>query len=200
MIVLIVCEVVFGLLFLYAHKKGMIAGKKDRLPMIVALQALCIAFSAISFLTDAEMITLLVYAITSEIGALIAFHDLKTKTIDPLLIIGLFIAGLIYSFNRSEPFYFSIAASAFVFLLLFAIYHFGKKQMGFGDVKLIAAYAFLWGFPAVFTVLFYSLILSLLAGGILILMKKGDRKTELPFAPFLLAGHIISFILNLGIG
>ena len=84
---------------------------------------------------------------------------------------------------------------AVYFLLCFAY----PAGMGFGDVKLTGVLGLYlgwlgWGSLAV------GLFLGFLLGGVfgiaLILVKKGGRKTAVPFGPFMLAGALIAILVG----
>ncbi|MFP3895319.1 MAG: prepilin peptidase [Anaerolineales bacterium] len=61
----------------------------------------------------------------------------------------------------------------------------GVDAMGFGDVKLAAFCGLVVAFPGILIAVFGSFILGGLVGGILLASGMADRKTPVPFAPFL---------------
>ena len=61
----------------------------------------------------------------------------------------------------------------------------GVDAMGFGDVKLAAFCGLVTGFPGVLMAIFGSFILGGLVGALLLASGLADRKTPIPFAPFL---------------
>jgi leader peptidase (prepilin peptidase)/N-methyltransferase len=80
------------------------------------------------------------------------------------------------------------------------------KGMGVGDVKLAFFMGLILGFPDILTALFLSFFLGAALGTMLIILKKRDFKSEIPFAPFLVTGtflamffgkEIINFYFNL---
>ncbi|MEK7124261.1 MAG: prepilin peptidase [Patescibacteria group bacterium] len=64
--------------------------------------------------------------------------------------------------------------------------------MGFGDVKLAVLLGLLLGFPNVLAGLFLAFFFGAIIGLIIILLKKGGLKSQLPFAPFLILGSFIA--------
>jgi leader peptidase (prepilin peptidase)/N-methyltransferase len=68
------------------------------------------------------------------------------------------------------------------------------KGMGLGDVKLALALGLLFGWPGGIILAGISFVLGGLAGLALILFKKKNRKSVLPFAPFLGLGAFIFFL------
>ena len=83
-------------------------------------------------------------------------------------------------------------AVGFVILLLIAIV--SRGGMGWGDVKLAALIGLATGFPLVF----FSLIMGAIIGGIvavaLIIAKKKTRRETIPFGPFLALAAMITLL------
>ena len=68
------------------------------------------------------------------------------------------------------------------------------RGMGMGDVKLAALIGLLVGFPQVLIALLSTSILGgVVAGGLLLVKLKG-RKDPIPFAPFLIAGLVVTML------
>lgn len=61
-------------------------------------------------------------------------------------------------------------------------------QVGMGDAKLFACISLYLGFGGTLIVLIYAMIFAALAGLTLLLFKRADRRTPIPFVPFVLAG------------
>lgn len=70
------------------------------------------------------------------------------------------------------------------------------NSVGFGDVKLLGVMGLYLGAFNVWSPVFMTLILLFIAGLYLLFFKKADRKTEIPLAPFLLAGTVLAAILT----
>ncbi|MEU3527012.1 A24 family peptidase [Streptomyces sp. NPDC038707] len=69
--------------------------------------------------------------------------------------------------------------------------------MGFGDVKLAAGTGAVlgwYGWSAVLLGTFAAFLLGALYGGALVLARRADRKTGVPFGPFLLAGTLAGLL------
>lgn len=69
-----------------------------------------------------------------------------------------------------------------------------ERWMGSGDIKIGLGFGFLLGYPRALLFLFLSFIIGATVGVLLLLLKKGKLKSEVPFAPFLIAAAIISLI------
>jgi len=76
-----------------------------------------------------------------------------------------------------------------LFLLVYLI---SKKGLGGGDVKFMAAAGLYLGFSGTIPAILYGTVLAAVAGLILILLKKINRKDTMPLAPFLFVGIMIT--------
>lgn len=77
-----------------------------------------------------------------------------------------------------------------LYLLLFLV---NPAGMGFGDVKLAPTLGFVlgwYGWPVVFAGTFLGFLLGAVAGVVLIASRRADRKTPIPFGPFMLVGAL----------
>jgi len=88
------------------------------------------------------------------------------------------------------------------------------RWIGFGDAKLAIPLAFLAGYPGVFSMIVLSFwvgaLVSMTLLGIQYLLKRGQirlpifgslltMKSEIPFAPFLIAGFILSYFYGVDV-
>jgi len=72
------------------------------------------------------------------------------------------------------------------------IYLLSKGEwLGFGDVKLALLMGLLVGFPGVLIALFSATFLGSIVGIILVLLGKKSWRSQVPFAPFLVAGSFV---------
>jgi leader peptidase (prepilin peptidase)/N-methyltransferase len=80
------------------------------------------------------------------------------------------------------------------FVILFLIAIVSRGGMGWGDVKLAALIGLATGFPLVF----FSLIMGAILGGIvavaLMIVKKKTRRETIPFGPFLVLAAMITLL------
>jgi len=82
------------------------------------------------------------------------------------------------------------------FCSLFAIAWIGEKifkkeAMGFGDVKLLGAIGAFLGWPAVVFTIVASSFLGSIVGITLIVLRRAERQSEIPFGPYIAAGALI---------
>jgi len=96
--------------------------------------------------------------------------------------------GDIYILGEIAGYFLSgIGASAF-FLFFFLISR--GKWMGFGDIKLALVIGLFLGFPGTITALFLAFLAGAIFGIIMIILGRKSIKSEVPFAPFLVAGSL----------
>lgn len=74
------------------------------------------------------------------------------------------------------------------------------RWMGFGDAKLAIGLGFLIGFPAIISATFLAFWSGAIVGIFLIMLKKiKGIKSEIPFAPFLVFGTLVTFLLEVNL-
>lgn len=76
-----------------------------------------------------------------------------------------------------------------IFLLAHAI---SKGGMGMGDVKTVMMCGLFLGLENVIGMIFWALVLSIIAGVTLMIAKKARLKSKLPMGPFFFGGAVIS--------
>lgn len=73
----------------------------------------------------------------------------------------------------------------------------GETGIGMGDAKLLAAIGGWLGYQAIFPTFFYGSILGSLFGvSAMILKKRLNLKSEIPFGPFLAVGALLHMFLS----
>lgn len=89
------------------------------------------------------------------------------------------------------------ALGAFAFMLVLKIFGdfiFKKESMGGGDIKLLAVYGLMFGFPMSVVSIFIAAIIGL---PISLVMLKKSSSHEIPFGPFLAIAAILIVLLKL---
>jgi leader peptidase (prepilin peptidase)/N-methyltransferase len=124
--------------------------------------------------------------------------DIGKREIPSILLIILSAIALIVEFflNKTAFFYclYGIIFSAAIF---FAIYLISKRGIGFGDMFYLIFYSALYGVFFTVNAFLYSFWLGALVLMIPLLLKKIDRKTRIPFVPFLFSGGFIALAASL---
>lgn len=84
-------------------------------------------------------------------------------------------------------------AGGLIFWLLgiLALIFFKKEGMGFGDVKLMASLGLFFGIKYILVIALVSFVFGAIIGGILLITKKKDGGSYIPFGPFIVIGAIL---------
>lgn len=85
------------------------------------------------------------------------------------------------------------AAGGGLFLLVYVI---SRKGLGGGDVKFMAAAGLFLGLGGTVAAIFLGTMLAAIFGGVMILLKKINRKDAIPLAPFLYAGILVAVFIT----
>lgn len=83
------------------------------------------------------------------------------------------------------------AMAAFTFFFLMVVIS-KEKWMGMGDAYLVILLGLILGWPQILLALMLAFALGALSGIILILLKKKKMGSQIPFAPFLILGSLIT--------
>ncbi|MFB0617005.1 A24 family peptidase [Streptomyces sp. AGS-58] len=148
---------------------------------------------------------LAVWLLLAPVGVLLAAVDLRVRRLPdpltlPLAAAALALLGLAallpeHAGHWPTALYGALALGAGYCVL----YLINPAGMGFGDVKLaVGSGAVLgwYGWPTVLLGTFAGFLLGALYGGALVLARRADRKTAVPFGPFLLAGTLAGALIG----
>lgn len=96
------------------------------------------------------------------------------------------------SFNFNYLFFVLLSAflASFFFLLIFLISK--GEWLGFGDVKLAIFLGLLLGWPNILVALFSAFFIGAIIGTGLIVLRRKNLKSAVPFAPFLVIGTFLA--------
>lgn len=143
----------------------------------------------------------------------IIFYDLKHKLVPTGFTLSLLIIGVAFEVYRvfnykifygsiDTLFWLDIFSGLLVALPFFLIYYFSKKRgIGFGDVLIYIGVGYMAGFIFGLSIFFISVWLGAIVSLLLILVypKKYNRKTAIPFAPFILISTILVAVFQIDI-
>ena len=116
--------------------------------------------------------------------------DFRKKEIPILLPIGGMLAGaVIQCMEGTAPFrwLFCLLPGACMLFLAF----FTGEKVGYGDGLFLCGLGLLEGCDSCLRDLMLGLVCAFPAGLVLLVRKKGNRETQIPFLPFLLGGHVL---------
>jgi len=165
---------------------------KNILPMVFCLATWAVAISFLLCNMEMGIATTTTFLLFT-IQLISSITDLYSRII-PLkmmifsLILGVLIFGIFYKPNTLIN---HILGGVTAFAVMNLLILISKKQVGGGDLSLMTVTGFFTGINIFFSILFVSIILTGMFSLFLVLAKKRSRKTEIPFAPFILLGTVI---------
>ncbi|MBX4200986.1 prepilin peptidase [Candidatus Parcubacteria bacterium] len=155
-------------------------------------------FLLVFFFSPANTIFDLVFLLYIAASLIVIFmYDLKHYLIpDKVLFpaIAVAFACRLLDFNSIFTYVLAALVAAGFFLAIFLASK--GRWMGFGDVKLAVLLGLLLGFPAILLCLFLSFLFGAIIGTVLIISNKKGLKSEVPFAPFLIAGASVTLFFG----
>ncbi len=148
-----------------------------------------------------RMTNVLLWITLISVGVPLSMMDIISRRLPNVLTSALFVlSAIIISISGIVDHASSRVISSFIDSLVlsisFLIVSFATRGgMGMGDVKLSAGIGLIAGFYGTQT-LFLSTLLSFILGALvgvaLLLLRKGNLKTTLPFGPFMIIGQLVA--------
>lgn len=116
--------------------------------------------------------------------------DLRKKEVNISLCISVALVGLIYEIFISKTDILSIILGILpgIFLMLTSIVT--NEEIGKGDAAILSIIGIFLGLKKTILVLIYALFSTIIIGGILLLIRKKNKKYKIPFVPFILFSYI----------
>ncbi|MEI7765202.1 MAG: prepilin peptidase, partial [bacterium] len=203
---------VFSFLFLKGRCKGCKTHISIQYPMVELITGLIfvglfLKFQDVFFFdTVGFTISYAYYATIFSLLMVIAVYDLKHKIIPDALALVLGILSFIglfffvnYNFSLHFPTILELLSGVLIALPFALMWLLSKgKWMGLGDAKLAISFGWLLGISAALSGLVLAFWTGALFGIMLIVFSKHyGMKSEVPFAPFLVFGVIVTFIFSL---
>ena len=166
--------------------------KKNIMPMVTCIATWVVAILFLFRNMEMGIATMSTF-ILMTIQLISSINDLYNRTIPINLMIfalalGLLICGIFYKTNALINCILGGIAAFAVMKLLIMI---SKRQVGGGDLALMTVTGFFAGINSFFSILFISIVLAGLYSLFLVFTKKGNKETEIPFAPFVLLGTVL---------
>jgi leader peptidase (prepilin peptidase)/N-methyltransferase len=193
---------VAGWLILRGRCRDCRAPISPRYPLVEAVTAALFAVMALRFGCDW---VLPAYLYLAAVGLALALIDLDCKRLPDALtlpsypVATVLLAAAALAGSESGSFVNALLGGAAMFAVYFALCFAYPAGMGFGDVKLagvLGMYTAWLGWGAWAVALFLGVFLGGLFGVALIAVKKGGRKTAVPFGPFMLLGALIATLVG----
>lgn len=192
----------------YLALRGRCARCRARIsPRYPLVELLCGALTALAAWRFGYGPTAVCAAVVGWFLIALAAIDLDHQLLPDLLTLPLLWLGLLASLSgwampgHSLPVLpaSAILGAALGYLALWSVYHAfrlltGKEGMGYGDFKLLAALGAWMGTQMLLPIVLLAAAVGALTGGVLILARRHQRGTPIPFGPFLAAAGWIAML------
>ena len=154
-------------------------------------------------------VDLLASAFLMSILIAVFFIDIDHRIIpDELVVTGLIAGGLIIIYNAFFPMkiyaegqwwdpilgMFAGSVTLMIVGLIGMIIYKTDEAMGGGDIKIFAPIGIFLGWRMTFVALLISIVLAGIISLILVALKVKDRKSTIPFGPFIVMGTLITYL------
>lgn len=145
---------------------------------------------------NGNILSTYIYMALSIILLIVFSIDYKVQLIPDeahIYIIVLSIINIIFNVNNIVDYILgALIGGGIFFLIAYGSYLILKKEgMGFGDVKLMASLGFLFGVKNILVVTLLSFLIGAIVGIVLLLTKKKDKSSYIPFGPFIVISVVI---------
>lgn len=169
--------------------------------IIISLLAAGSAYQLFSIITDPINIVKVILIMMGVISA--GCVDWREQRIPNMITaimavlgIGLLILGVVIGQEGAMAYiHSSVFATVVSVVILIILSLLTRHGIGNGDIKLIGAMAIAGGVNMVIGTLFFASILSAVAAMFLVLVKKMNIKSSIPFGPFIMFGCLITIIM-----
>lgn len=200
-----VCNHVLGVLdlvpvFSYIFLRGKCRYCKTKISPLYCLGELATGITlAYVYWLFGLSIDFVIHFVLGSILVILTITDLIEKIVPNKIVFAGLVLILLFRIISGENLAFYILSSIGVFIFLFLLMIASKDKLGGGDVKLYAVISLAIGAWKAFASIFFASFVALLITLPMILKKKMDRKTEIPFVPFIWVGVLISYIVEINL-
>jgi len=173
-----------------------------RYPLVEAGTAALFVIMAVRFGFSAELPA---YLYLAAIGVALAMIDIDVKRLPDVLTLPSYIVGAVLlggaaaAQGDADPLIRALLGGSAMFAAYFALCFAYPAGMGFGDVKLsgvLGLYTAWLGWDVWAAGLLFGFFLGGFFGIGIMLVKKGGRKTAVPFGPFMLIGALLAILVG----
>lgn len=137
-----------------------------------------------------------IYGLEGLLLLLAGLEDMRKKEIRVFYIIIMGLVALGGCFVRQNHSWYGALGGFLIGLCLIGISLISKEQIGKGDGMVIAALGILCGVRNTLGMVCFASLFMLIPAFVVMILKKGGKKTRLPFLPALFLGYIILFFLD----
>ena len=127
-----------------------------------------------------------------------AVKDFRKKELDIPVLGILVVAAMVMIFLGKDISVLNAIIGLAEGLLLILVSVMTKGQIGMGDGILLAACGLMLGGKDNMVMFFFACLSSAIVSVLIMIIKKADKKTTIPFVPFMIPGFLIMVLLSLG--
>lgn len=128
---------------------------------------------------------------------LISLIDIKSKIIpNKCILLGIALGAIVLVLNDNISIVDAFLGFVICGGIIATISIITKGDIGMGDAKLFGCIGIFFGLQTTLEIMLIATIISGLTGLILLTLKKVNRKTALPFAPFIFVGTMVIIIFS----
>lgn len=120
-----------------------------------------------------------------------AVTDMKKRQISLFTVPLFIIAGIAYQLWNEKADWVSLSAGIALAFFLLGLSFLSKQAIGFGDGLVVLVCAVFLGFAKSIVLVMGGFLLASFAGVVLLICKRANKKTPLPFVPFLMISYVI---------
>lgn len=179
-------------------------GKKGQLLLVASMGVLTVFMNMLLFGQNFQLPMQMNLTTAYALLAILAGIDYKRKLIPNIILGAGFLARallLVYEWAAFPELIKgtclnSAAGLLFGLFFLLLLSFLTRHGIGYGDVKMFAWLGFCVGVFDTYYILFYSVLAAAIAGVYLLLVKKVEKRKELPFAPFVFVGFYLVFSMK----
>lgn len=120
--------------------------------------------------------------------------DIRRKEIKIAYILGMSVVSIACIYMSEQRAVFDIVGGVSIGLCMIGLSLMTREQIGRGDGMVVAAVGAMLGIRSCVSVVCLASLLMAVVSIIILLLRKGNRNTRLPYIPALFAGYVIHMV------
>ncbi|GAA5416239.1 type 4 prepilin-like proteins leader peptide-processing enzyme [Paraliobacillus ryukyuensis] len=182
----------------YVFQLGRCKGCKQKISVLYPIIELFTGvLFALSYARLGLQFELIIALLLSSMCAIILVSDIRYMIIpNKILLFFLPLFILLRAINPPHPWWSPLAGALIGFVVVFVIILVSKGGMGAGDMKLLAVLGIVLGYKGILLTFFLATLLGAIITLILLLLKKVQRKTPVPFGPFICMAACVTYFFG----
>ena len=137
-----------------------------------------------------------IYGMECLLLFLAGLEDIRKKKIHILTIFTMGVTALLGCMLRQDYGWYGALGGFLIGICVIGISIISGEQIGRGDGMVIAALGILCGVRNTLGIVCFASLFMLMPTLVLVICKKGNKKTKLPFLPALFLGYLVNILLG----